>query len=108
MASRFLSECEAALYLGMTPAQLAGLRKFDLAMIEKGHKPHGPPPLWQGRSCIYASESLDEWMGKRSRTVRTAGPAGTGAPRPGLSTAALCEPPVDAGYDQIAARQSDR
>lgn len=66
MGSRFLSECEAALYLGISPAQLAGLRKFDLAMIEKGHKPHGPPPLWQGRSCIYASESLDEWMDRQS------------------------------------------
>ncbi len=66
MGSRFLSEREAALYLGISPAQLAGLRKFDLAMIEKGHKPHGPPPLWQGRSCIYASESLDEWMDRQS------------------------------------------
>ena len=66
--SGFLSERDAATYLGMSTAQLAGLRKFDLAMIEEGFKPHGPPPLWRGGICSYASESLDEWVRNQSTT----------------------------------------
>jgi len=62
----FLSEGDAAMYLGMATAQLVGLRKFDLAMIEKGFKPHGPPPLWRGGVCSYARESLDEWARNQS------------------------------------------
>ena len=62
---RFLSEREAATYLGIPAARLAGLRKFDLVMIEKGFKPQGPPPLWQGGICSYASESLDEWKARQ-------------------------------------------
>jgi hypothetical protein len=67
---RFLSEGEVATYLGISTARLVGLRKFDLAMIEKGFKPHGPPPLWQGEICSYSSENLDEWMSKQSTTYR--------------------------------------
>jgi hypothetical protein len=67
--SRFLSEGEAARYLGMSPDQLAGLREFDLALIGEGLKPHGPPPLWCGEVCSYASENLDEWV--RSQPIET-------------------------------------
>jgi hypothetical protein len=60
--SRFLSEGEAARYLGMSAEQLASLRECDLALIGEGLKPHGPPPLWCGEVCSYASENLDEWV----------------------------------------------
>jgi hypothetical protein len=67
--SRFLSEGEAARYLGMSTDQLAGLREFDLALIDEGLKPLGPPPLWCGAVCSYASENLDEWV--RSQPIET-------------------------------------
>jgi hypothetical protein len=68
-----LSEGEAAAYLGMPTAALVGLRKFDLAMIEKGFRPHGPPPLWQGGMCSYAKESLKEWIRSQSDGHRAGG-----------------------------------
>jgi len=58
----FLSEREAAEYLGISTAELVGLRNFDLAMIKEGLKPHGPPPLWIGSLCKYATENLNEWL----------------------------------------------
>ena len=67
---KFLSEREAAVYLGIPAARLTGLRKFDLVMIEKGFQPHGPPPLWQGGVCSYASETLDEWRSTQLATSR--------------------------------------
>lgn len=67
----FLSEREAAEFLGMSTEELVGLRKLDLAMIAKGFKPHGPPPLWQGRVCTYSAENLDAWV--RSQWAITPG-----------------------------------
>ena len=67
-APRFLSECEAATYLGMSIAELRDLRIMDLAMIGQGFKPYGPPALWSGRRFCYARESLDEWVRIRSAT----------------------------------------
>ena len=64
--TRFLSEYQAAAYLGLLTVHLRGLRIFDLAMIAQGFKPHGPPPLWKGKRCVYSTENLDEWVRDRS------------------------------------------
>jgi hypothetical protein len=72
----FLSEHDAATYLGISTAQLVGLRNFDLAMIEEGFRPHGPPPLWRGGICSYASETLDEWARNQSAMHSEQQPSG--------------------------------
>jgi len=61
----FLCEGDAAIHLGMSTKQLAGLRRTDLVLIAKGLRPNGPPPLWLGGICSYARENLDEWIRNR-------------------------------------------
>lgn len=63
---RFLSEPEAAAYLGVSLASLAELRLRDLELIAQGSAPQGPPALWRGMRWSYATETLDEW---RERTA---------------------------------------
>jgi hypothetical protein len=76
---RFLSEPEAAAYLGVSLASLAELRLRDLELIARGAPPLGPPALWRGMRWSYATETLDEWRHRvqppRTRAERERAPA---------------------------------
>ncbi|MCU0834147.1 MAG: hypothetical protein MUC77_06870 [Chromatiaceae bacterium] len=62
---RFLSEPEAAAYLGVSLASLAELRLRDLELIARGSAPQGPPALWRGMRWSYVTETLDEWRDRK-------------------------------------------